>query len=150
MQLRYRGISYNYTPATVATTESTATGTYRGLDCRFRNRKQAPVLQPTRNLTYRGVRYQTGADDRTTQEAAPASQPAVAASQATQVLPIAQRSRLLIAERQRTIKLRQQATLSRAAASVGIDSIANYWNRIQGKVHPTFRLCYERSGASLS
>jgi hypothetical protein len=49
------------------------------------------------------------------------------------------------------IKNRQQSMLGRAAAEVGLelDSV-DYWNHIQGKLHPSFRASYDRSNASLS
>ena len=59
MKLSYRGISYEYNPLKVTTTQSGVAGKYRGLDWRFRNLDKSPVLQPSANLKYRGVAYQT-------------------------------------------------------------------------------------------
>ena len=57
MKLNYRGVTYEYNPPTVETIEGEVGGKYRGLDWRFRNLKKPPVLQPSVNLTYRGVAY---------------------------------------------------------------------------------------------
>ncbi len=57
MKLKYRGVTYEYNPPTVETTEGEVGGKYRGLDWRFRNLKKPPILQPSVNLTYRGVAY---------------------------------------------------------------------------------------------
>ncbi|MEO0968128.1 MAG: DUF4278 domain-containing protein [Cyanobacteria bacterium J06639_18] len=57
MKLKYRGVTYEYNPAALETTEGEVGGKYRGLDWRFRNLKKPPVLQPSVNLTYRGVAY---------------------------------------------------------------------------------------------
>jgi len=54
---------------------------------------------------------------------------------------------------QRTIKIRQQALLERAAEEVGLTlstQVSNYWGRIQGKVNPSFRATYHRSHVALS
>ena len=57
MNLRYRGIEYEYTPSICMFTKGEVGGKYRGLDWRFRNLEKPPVLQPRLNLTYRGIKY---------------------------------------------------------------------------------------------
>ena len=57
MKLIYRGVSYEYNPPVVETVEGKVGGKYRGLDWRFHNLKKPPGLQPSVNLTYRGVTY---------------------------------------------------------------------------------------------
>ena len=58
--------------------------------------------------------------------------------------------RLMTLGRTRT-KNRQQSLLSRSAKTVGIaaDKL-DYWGHIQGKVQPTFRHDYARSGSAMS
>jgi hypothetical protein len=110
MKLSYRGISYNYNPPKVETTEREVGGKYRGLDWRFRNLKKPPVLQPTVNLKYRGVSYQIPG----TTAAASVESPK------TSVLSTQDKARSLMLEHQRTLKNRQQAMLNRSAAEVGV------------------------------
>ncbi|HEY9601865.1 MAG TPA: DUF4278 domain-containing protein [Allocoleopsis sp.] len=114
MKLSYRGVSYEYNPPKVEATPGSAGGKYRGLDWRFRNLKKPPVLQPTVNLKYRGVSYQTG------------TTPAVTNVEPSQVpaLSMQDKARSLMLDRQRTLRNRQQAMLNRSAAEVGL--VAQY------------------------
>lgn len=57
MQLKYRGITYEYTPVQVETVDGKAVGKYRGLEWCFRYIKKPVLTQPTHTLTYRGVKY---------------------------------------------------------------------------------------------
>jgi hypothetical protein len=67
------------------------------------------------------------------------------------VANLEEKARALALSNGHSIKKRQQAMLGRVAAEVGLSSdISNYWNRIQGKVHPTFRASYSRSSVSFS
>ena len=146
MKLTYRGTSYEYTPPEVSfeSSEIVGTGKYRGLDWRFRNPKKAMVMPATLDLRYRGVAYRPGEAAQ-----APAAEPAAVPAPA--LATTVDRSRALMMKQQRQIKNRQQALLSRSANEVGLsENISNYWNRIQGKVHPTFRAMYGRSSAALS
>jgi hypothetical protein len=62
-----------------------------------------------------------------------------------------EQARALMMRHHHLIKNRQQSMLGRAAAEVGLPlETGEYWNHIQGKVHPSFRLSYDRSNASLS
>lgn len=62
-----------------------------------------------------------------------------------------EQARALMMHHNHLIKNRQQSMLGRAAAEVGLEvDSAEYQNHIQGKVHPSFRATYDRSGASLS
>lgn len=140
MQLKYRGVTYEYNPPAVEVTEGTATGKYRGLDWRFRNLKAAPVLMPTHNLKYRGVAYSTGpvASSETANTAKP-------------TVPVSELARYRMVSQGQAIKQREQSMLNRLAAQVGVDT--NKWkfsNHIQGKIHPSFRLNYERTRAAFS
>jgi hypothetical protein len=146
MKLTYRGVEHNYNPPQINTKPGQLAGRYRGLDWRFCDPTKAYVQQPTLDLIYRGVTYQNG----TTTEAQPVAVPT----------PVVDRelnrsrdlSRDLIVGHQRAIKNRQQAMLTRLAAEVGLTAreAGSYWNRIQGKIHPSFRETYDRSSAALS
>jgi hypothetical protein len=142
MKLTYRGVQYDYQPATIPVTETEVTGKYRGLDWRFRNLQKAPVLLPTTELTYRGVTYRKG-------ETLPQTVPQVPTTSNIPVLSTEDKARCLMFNRTKTIKKRQQAMLSRSASALGL-VINDYWNHIQGKVHPTFRHDYDRFGATMS
>ncbi|MDY6781961.1 MAG: DUF4278 domain-containing protein [Cyanobacteriota bacterium] len=110
MKLCYRGISYDYNPPAVETTQGQVGGQYRGADWRFRNLKKPPVLQPTKNLVYRGVAYQRGG----TSTVNPA--PTVPATPSVQ-----QQARSLFYNRDRAARSRQQSMLNRTAAEVGLN-----------------------------
>lgn len=59
--------------------------------------------------------------------------------------------RALMMRHQHMIKNREQSMLGRAAAEIGVDIDAGtYHNHIQGKIHPTFRTTYDRSGSAMS
>ncbi len=145
MQLKYRGVTYEYNPPAIEATVGTATGKYRGLDWRFRNLKAPAVLMPTHNLTYRGVAYSTGpvaSSETASNETAQTAKPKVTVSEL---------ARYRMASQSRAIEQREQSMLNRLAAQVGVDT--NKWkfsNRIQGKIHPSFRLNYQRTGAAFS
>lgn len=142
MHLTYRGIQYDYTPAPVETKQGELAGRYRGLDWRFCNPSKHYVQQPNLDLMYRGVAYQSNPS---------AAEPAVAPP-TTPVLPSLDRARALMMRHHQSIKTRQQSMMTRVAQQVGLDvpQASSYWNRIQGKVHPSFRLTYDRSGAAMS
>ncbi len=107
MKLTYRGIEYNYNPPQVETTVGCKTGKYRGQDWRFHNLKKPPVLQPTHNLTYRGVKY--------------SNHPVAAESPATSSA-MAEKARILMLNQERTTLKREQSMLSRLAEEVGLDN----------------------------
>jgi hypothetical protein len=141
MQLTYRGVAYEYTPPAVETKEGELAGRYRGLDWKFCNPTKVYVQQPSLDLMYRGVAYQTQTEEG-----------AVATAPISPMGHVIDRSRELMMQHQRAIKTRQQAMLTRLANQVGLPSkdAGQYWNRIQGKVHPSFRATYDRSAAAMS
>ena len=139
MELKYRGISYEAGSTVEDQAPTELVGKYRGLDWRFRNRKKALVLAPNANLKYRGVSYSHGMEE----QAAPAQEQKATVS-------LESKSRDLLCKHTRNIKKRQQSMLSRAARTIGLSAADNYWNRIQGKVHPSFRASYDRVGATMS
>lgn len=147
MKLCYRGVSYEYTPPTLKITLGEVVGKYRGLDVRSHNLATMPMEQPSFELQYRGVPYKTGSQ-------VVAAQPAVVAASepiANKGLRTTEKARSLMVKQSRGIKKRQQAMLSRLAGEVGLGSnVADYWNRIQGKIHPTFRISYDRSHVAFS
>jgi hypothetical protein len=62
-----------------------------------------------------------------------------------------EQARYLMMDHHRIIKNRQQSMLTRSAEEVGLEAdVTEYWNHIQGKVHPSFRSSYDRSHVSLS
>jgi hypothetical protein len=154
MKLTYRGVSYDYNPPQVEFSNSNTVGKYRGLDVRFRNPVKVPVQQPTLDLVYRGVAYTTNPDNvATTPISAPVTAPAAEVSPVQSVVrSLEEKARTLMMNHHRNIKHRQQAMLSRLDAEVGLTArdASEYWNHIQGKVHPSFRATYDRSHAALS
>jgi len=110
MKLSYRGISYEYNPPEVKTTQSGVAGKYRGLDWRFRNLDKPPVLQPSANLKYRGVTYQT------------APTPAVKNVKETKtpILSIQDQARSLMIGYHKALQSRQESMLQRSAAELGL------------------------------
>ncbi|MBD2231520.1 DUF4278 domain-containing protein [Phormidium tenue] len=149
MKLTYRGVSYDYTPPVVESNLTDEAGKFRGVDIRFRTVKKAAVQQPTLDLVYRGVAYQSG-----TPEVAPVVEvatPAMAAPAVATALSTEDKARMSMMNRHRSVKQRQQSMLGRLAVEAGLPAeAAQYWNHIQGKVHPSFWATYSRSGAAAS
>lgn len=147
MKLCYRGVSYEYTPPTVKVTSGEVVGKYRGLEVRSRHLQTMPMEQASFELQYRGVAYTTGSTvvaSRPTE--VPSSEPI-----GIPVLALSDKARTMMVKQGRDIKKRQQAMLSRLATEVGLNAnVSDYWNRIQGKIHPTFRMNYHRNHVSLS
>lgn len=107
MKLTYRGVSYDYNPPVVETTDGKVGGKYRGLDWRFRNLKKPFVIQPTVNLTYRGVAYNKVGLPETT----PVVQP---------VASIQEKARQSVFSQEKETRKRHQNVLSRLAAEIGL------------------------------
>lgn len=61
-----------------------------------------------------------------------------------------EQARALMMRHHHLIKNRQQSMLGRTGAEVGFQADEEYWNHIQGKLHPSFATSYDRSHASLS
>lgn len=101
MKLCYRGVCYDYTPATVETTQSEFVGKYRGLDWRFCAVKKSPVQQTNVEMKYRGVAYNTN-------------------NVKTPTLSVSEKARSRMMNRQRASMKRQQAMLSRLNAEVAL------------------------------
>jgi hypothetical protein len=104
MKLTYRGVSYEYQPIAMETEAGKMGGKYRGRDWRFRNLKKPPVLMPSADLTYRGVKYGSTSDGA-------AKAPTLSTSG---------KARQLMAEQNQALKKRQQSLLSRAAAELAL------------------------------
>lgn len=103
MKLNYRGVSYDYNPPVVNTSEGEIAGKFRGLDWRFRNLEKPPVLQPPVNLTYRGVAY----SNRPNAEAAPKTK-------------VKSLSRWLMLNKEKMAKNRSASMLNRTAHEIGL------------------------------
>ncbi len=142
MLLTYRGVSYeaNATrPAAVPAVDLK----YRGATYRLNQVAQSASLNAV--LKYRGTTY---GQQPTVAAVAPVpeSVPAAVAS-----VSVEEKARILTMNHHRLVKNRQQALLSRSASELGLSNkIGNYWNHIQGKVHPSFWYSYDRSHAALS
>lgn len=148
MKLTYRGISYNYNPPTTSLKAVDEVGKFRGVDIRFRTVAKAPVQQPTVDLVYRGLAYSTGVTAEVAPVVAPATVPVAAPVAA---ISTEDKARLMMLNRHRSVKQRQQSMLARLATEAGLPiEAAHYWNHIQGKVHPSFWATYGRSGAAVS
>ncbi len=147
MQLTYRGIKYESNPPAVETSVGEA-GKYRGLDWRFRNLKKAPVQQASLDLKYRGVAYRTN-DNLEVGEPVLATASAVEPTKVSGLSTEA-KARTRMTQQHHLIKNRQQTLLTRSAAEAGLTHLSEYWNHIQGGIHPTFRRNYERSHVSFS
>ncbi|MGB7414845.1 MAG: DUF4278 domain-containing protein [Thermosynechococcaceae cyanobacterium] len=124
MQLTYRGVNYEYIPPQVETKSTGVVGKYRGLDWRFRNTTRSAVQQPTLDLVYRGVPYQTGPSQSI--PAPVASTPPVGAFAATVSNPVKDMARALMMSHHALVKNRQQSMLGRAAAEVGLAANASH------------------------
>ncbi|MGD1903689.1 MAG: DUF4278 domain-containing protein [Geitlerinemataceae cyanobacterium] len=64
MQLKYRGIQYEYTPPAVVTAPNDIASHYDGIDIRFRHQHKRPVQRATIDLKYRGVAYSTATEEQ--------------------------------------------------------------------------------------
>jgi hypothetical protein len=145
MKLTYRGVSYEYNPPTVELQAVDEVGKFRGVDIRFRTVKKAPVQQATLDLVYRGVAYSTAP------VAAPAAAPVAAVAPVAATFSTEDKARMMMLNRHRSVKQRQQSMLTRLATEAGLPTqAAQYWNHIQGKVHPSFWATYSRSGSAAS
>jgi hypothetical protein len=152
MELTYRGVEFNHTPVTEVSPGKVG-GKYRGLDWRFRHLSKPPVLQTNLDLLYRGLTYQTHQSTPAAPAAAPETVVApIAVATPDPLSSVEALARVMMLGHQRALKLRQQSMLERSAEEVGLDSthVAGYWNKIQGKVHPSFRESYDRSHATMS
>lgn len=157
MKLTYRGISYEYNPPEVESSNSDTVGKYRGLDVRFRNPKKLPVLQTNLDFKYRGATHLAARADEVqvtvpvSTHVVPELVPANPVKSSQPVVGTQDKARSLMMGHHRTVKQRQQSMLTRLAAEVGLTAnVSKYWNHIQGKAHPSFVETYERSHATLS
>lgn len=106
MKLTYRGVSYDYNPPVVETTDGNIGGKYRGLDWRFRNLKKPFVVQPPVNLTYRGVSY-NNVNVPVTETEVPATS-------------VQEKARLSVFNHEKDSRKRHQNLLTRLAADIGV------------------------------
>ncbi|MEY2985263.1 MAG: hypothetical protein RLZZ568_1880 [Cyanobacteriota bacterium] len=105
MQLTYRGLTYDYRPPQVETSEALGlTGSYRGLDYRFRHTSAKNVMPPNANLTYRGVAFNPA------QPLTPTDSDSVS---------FQERVRARLSQKTQAIKKRHQSLLLRLTAEMG-------------------------------
>ena len=140
MKLTYRGVNYESqnAPASFPVVDLK----YRGATYRRAGIAQTQALNAI--LKYRGVAYNPNpqVEAEVVAEATPVATPAFS---------IDEQARQLGVNHHRSVKNRQQSMLSRSATEVGLAAgVSNYWNRIQGKIHPSFWATYDRSHATLS
>lgn len=147
MKLTYRGVSYDYTPNPVPPTSVFAMGKYRGATVPFRAVTEVPA-QPSEDLVWRGVHYQSGTPSPAATVAQP-SAPVVIEKVAVTDLSVTARN-LFVRHHQR-IRRREQGMMVRLAAEVGIpvEEAAKYESQIQGKVPHDFG-GYDRSSTAMS
>ncbi|MDG2991694.1 DUF4278 domain-containing protein [Candidatus Synechococcus calcipolaris G9] len=151
MKLTYRGTHYDYIPPALTTQATDVVAKYRGWEYRC-TKVVNPPAQPEKDLTYRGVEYHTG-------EATAPVRPVAAVSSVTESpvdMPATQpnvtaMSRSLMMAHHQMIKNREQSLLTRLVNEMGVPvDASHYWNQIQGKINPGFRISYDRSHATMS
>lgn len=148
MKLTYRGINYDYSPPVVRYGNSAGVGKYRGATYPRQNLKETPVPQVSADLTYRGVAYHTGESPTDTSQSQREDQPETVGAD---WVSVAEEARWLMMDHHRIIKHRQQSMLGRTTSEIHLKvDPSKYWNHIQGKVHPSFRMTYERSHSAMS
>ena len=149
MKLTYRGVQYDYNPPIVEMHDTSEMGKYRGVDIRFRTTKKTPVHQSTLDLLYRGAAYRTGETVANTPDVE--ITPTSFADAPAVLTTVDLKARTALIGHHRNVKRRQQAMLIRLASDVGLTAdVTQYWNRIQGKVHPSFWTTYDRSQSATS
>ena len=148
MKLTYRGIDYDYRPPVVNYGHSAGVGKYRGLSYRRRDLQEPPVPPISADLTYRGVAYHAGESPTDMPQSQRVNQTETVGDD---WVSVAEEARWLMMDHHRIIKHRQQSMLGRATSEIHLKvDPSKYWNHIQGKVHPSFRVTYERSHAAMS
>lgn len=135
MQLKYRGINYDYTPPEVTYGRNKGAGQYQGVAFPRRILHEFPVPKPDSEIASCSFEHRTGQKQTG----------AAGCRSATD------EARWLMMNHHQTIKQRQQSMLGRLAADIHMAAAPTlYWNHIQGKVHPSFRATYDRSTAAMS
>ncbi|AIE75258.1 MULTISPECIES: DUF4278 domain-containing protein [unclassified Synechocystis] len=151
MQLSYRGVKYDYNPPKIETEVLGLAGSYRGLDYRFRRTTAKNVIQPSVNLTYRGVCFNPARDLQPALYTAPVAKTMEATAVPSQI-SFQDRVRARLHSKTQAIKKRQQSLLLRLAEEIGLNSeqAINSAVRIQGKVLANFRSDYASQGVGMS
>lgn len=154
MKLTYRGVSYDYNPVDVKSSDAVAEGQYRGAAYRVRQQQATLAQQPSLDLKYRGVAYVTDPNPVSVADVAvvPAVAVAVATVQPNAVTHTEEQMRSLAMGHHRAAKQREQSVLGRFANQVGLSSdfAAHYWNPIQGKIGHDAMSNYDRSHVAFS
>lgn len=148
MQLSYRGVSYDYNPPKIETEVLGLSGSYRGLDYRFRRTSAKNVIQPNVNLTYRGISFNPAQGLKPTLYTASVAPKVV---EAVPQMSFQDRVRGRLHAKTQAIKKRQQSLLLRLSEEIGLNEEAvNHVVRIQGKVLSSFRSDYASQGVAMS
>lgn len=148
MQLSYRGVKYEYTPANPVKAEYAQPAVdlkYRGAT--YRRGEVAKVERLGTLFKYRGAAYNY-------QPVAQVKAPEATATTAA-VAPVAttveNRARLLTLSHNRAVRHRHYAMLARTAGEQGFaGNLTNYWNQVQGEIDTALSADYDRSHAALS
>ncbi len=145
MQLSYRGVKYDYNPASSVKTEYAQPAVdlkYRGAS--YRRQQVAKVERLGVIFKYRGATY----THRPTVEAKPV--PATVAAQPAEAA-VVEKARLLNLSHSQAVRNRHHVVLARFASTEGfMSNLANYWNQVQGEIDPNLWADYDRSHVSLS
>jgi len=139
MKLTYRGVGYepNHSKNTVSIPAVDLK--YRGATYRLTQTAHTEALNSI--LKNRGVESNSQ----------PAAEATPVRTSDTVEPSVQDKARFLTLNHHRAVKNRQQTILNRSAAELGLGAtVRNYWNHIQGKVHPSFWATYDRSHATLS
>lgn len=157
MKLRYRGVSYDYTPNPVPKKGSTiGVGRYRGAAVEFHALAEIPK-QPSADLTWRGVPYHSGTsapfniDSNTDAETPVTAETAIEPEVEKPNDGVVALARQLFIRRHQRSRRREQGMMVRLAEEVGIsvDEAAHYESHIQGKLPHDFS-SYDRSSTAMS
>lgn len=138
MQLKYRGVDYDYLPPPLLKAgPACAFGSYRGVATEFHPIANLPEILGY-DLTWRGVPYHSGS------AASVVVDGAIAPTPLPETVPvgmsIADRARNLVIRRHQRMRRREQGMLVRLAEEVGmpLDEAAHYESQIQGKIPHDF------------
>lgn len=157
MELKYRGVNYNYTPTpTVKLGTPFAMGSYRGVTHGFQLAENAPENVGV-DLQWRGVPYHSGATPSVialppVPVMAPMTPMApVSSCDIAPALSMGDRSRALFMSHHRRIRRREQGMMMRLAQNIGMspESASQYESQIQGKIPHDFA-GYDNSHCAMS
>lgn len=148
MQLSYRGVKYDYSPANPVKAEYHQPGVdlkFRGAS--YRRGEVAKVERLGAIFKYRGATYSQPVVE--VPATAPVAPVAPVAAPAT--ISVDDKARLLTYSHNQAVRNRHHVMLARTAAEQGFSgNVANYWNQVQGEIDAALWSDYDRSHAALS